>query len=238
MRKAVAPFMVFPILLVIVGSVFAFINTSSSGIALEGSSLLESENEMFIFGSLLSPLFFFMLASIVGMSLVTSLHTTTKNIGVALYSTSFISSLLMSISMRTRYIDGLEDDTFTLGIGGYLLFVGSILGLIFVLFLTLGPIIADVTNDYYNGNKSNGNNKIREDKGIFASLKQWKALLDKEVLSPKEYISLKEETLSKFNPKRNNAFETITELKNAMNEDLISEEDFIKFKSQIINSSK
>lgn len=238
-NKIVTFFMVFPTILVIVGSTFAFVNTSSTGIPEDQSSMLVFEAQNIgLYGTLFSPIFIFILFSVLGLGLFVSKNETTKNIGTSLYSIGFMSSMLMFISTRQHYLVELDRGDLTLGLGGYLFFFGSITGLIIALFIASGPIISELANEYYNENASRGNSKDIKKEGIFVSLKQWKVLLEEKVILPKEYEALKQEAIEKFNPKKNNLYNVITELKTALNQGLISEEDFVNIKNEVIKSNK
>lgn len=212
-------------------SAFTNLAATNAGEPIFGTTLLDQEISMF--GTLFSPIFIYLLFGIVGLALIISFDNQVKDLGKSFYSIAILSSFLI------YRVAGINEDFISqtdsapansLGFGGFLLITSVIIGLIIVLVFIFTPIIKMILDKVYG--LESGKSKIT--KNPFEELREWKLLLDENVVSKEEYKFLKDDILDKIKAKKGNSLESIKLLKEVENEGLITTEDFKNKKKELI----
>lgn len=99
-------------------------------------------NGSMFFGTLFSPVFVFILLTFLGITFINSNKEFTQSIGKTLYSTSFVSIVLLYKSLKQYFVR--IDVEFDLAIGGWLFVAAIITGLLVVLSFFVIPIIEEL----------------------------------------------------------------------------------------------
>ncbi|MFO7969046.1 MAG: hypothetical protein ACQERX_03090 [Bacillota bacterium] len=215
-------------------SAFTNLAATNTGEPIFGTTLLDQEITMF--GTLFSPIFIYLLLGIVGLTLIISYDNQVKNLGKSFYSIAILSSFLIykTAGISEDFISQTDSSPAnSLGFGGILLLTSAIIGLIIVLVFVFTPIIKMILDKVY-GVEGELSKKTKKIINPFEELREWKLLLDENIVSEEEYKILKDNILDKIKLKKGDSLENIKLLKEVENEGLITTEDFKNKKKELI----
>ena len=209
-----------PVLLLLLASTMDF-SANSSGVIILNTSLLDYD---YFWGSINSVLFPYLMLSFLGITFLISTNEYLVSLGKALYSIAMtIGMFLLFIMIEISGLTTLGT-TNVFSLGGIMFLTGAILGIILALTFLLIPIIDEIIRKFY------GRNSIvtgkENSKDPFSSIREWKLMLDENVISDEEYNLIKEDLLNGIKFKKGTLITIITTLKSLEQEGLISNEDF------------
>ena len=220
-----------PVLLIALAGIMN-LAVDSAGDPVFGSTLLAWDMG---YGTLISPVFMYFILAMVGIALINNKKEETQSIGKAFYGVAMISGFFIYKDVGLAYGFISETDIAAImgkSFGGILLLASALLGIALALSFLLIPIIDEVVSKIYGKSITISSGKTAKDP--FSKLRQWKELLDENVVSEEEYNQIKVEVLSTISLKKGSLLEIVTSLKSVEQEGIITTKDFEDKKKEVL----
>jgi len=176
-----------PILLFIVSSNLGFAK-ASSGLVIQDSKYVFEQLSV---GTVFSGLFTTLLVAMVAVVLINSFTNQVASIGKALYALAMINIYNVFVIMSELYSVGGENSINALSFGGILMLVAAILGIVISVFFLFKPLVIKLAS---GGNFEE--KELQEKDNPIELIKEWKELLDEEIITEDEFVKLKTDLMS------------------------------------------